>query len=56
MKTMNKKQGFGLFFIGIASMVAIIANNMPKSYGWIMIGMAILLFAAGISIFFKYRK
>ncbi len=56
MKKINEKQGIGLFFVGVATMVGVIANQMPKTYGWIMTGMAILLFADGVFLFLKYRK
>ena len=56
MKKINKEQGFGLFFVGLSTMVVVISSNMPKTFGLIMTGMAILLFVTGISIFFKYRK
>ena len=56
MKKINKEQGFGLFFVGLSTMVVVISSNMPKTFGLIMIGMAILLFISGIFIFFKYRK
>ena len=56
MKSINKKQGIGLFFAGVAVLVAVIANQMPESYGWIMTGMAVLLFITGVFLVFKYRK
>ena len=54
-KAINKKQGIGLFYVGIAVVVGVIANHMPKTYGWIMTGMAILLWVVGIFMLFKYR-
>lgn len=56
MKTLNKKQGFGLFFAGLGTLVGVIAHKMPENYGWIMTGMAILLFTYGVFLAFKYRK
>ena len=56
MKTINKKQGIGLFFAGVATLVGVIANQMPKTYGWIMAGIATLLLVTGIFLMFKYRK
>ncbi len=55
-KTINKKQGIGLLYVGLAALVGVIANHMTKSYGWIMIGMAILLWVIGIFLVFKYRE
>lgn len=34
-KTINKKQGVGLLYVGLATLVSVISINMPKSYGWI---------------------
>ena len=56
MKTLNKKQGIGLFFAGVATLVGVIANHMPKTYGWIMTGMAILLLVTGVFLVFKYQN
>ncbi len=56
MKSINKKQGIGLFFAGLGTLVGVIANHMPETYGWIMTGMAILLLVTGVFLVFKYRK
>ena len=55
-KTLNKKQGIGLFFIGIAVLFITIVNKFIEGYEWITIGTAILLFAIGIFLVLKYRK
>jgi len=56
LKKMNQKQGIGLFFAGIGTLVGVISNHMPKPYGWVMLGMAILLLITGVFLCFKYRK
>lgn len=55
-KTLNKKQGIGLFCVGIAVLIITIANKFIESYEWAMIGIAILLFAIGIFLVLKYRE
>ncbi|MCK4997637.1 hypothetical protein KAS08_05005 [Candidatus Pacearchaeota archaeon] len=55
-KTLNKKQGIGLFFIGIAVLIITIANKFIKSYEWATIGIAIIFFTIGIFLVLKYRK
>ncbi len=55
-KTLNKKQGIGLFCIGIAVLFITIVNKFIKGYEWITTGVAILLFVIGIFLVLKYRK
>ena len=55
-KTLNKKQGIGLFCIGIAVLFIIIINKFIKSYEWATIGIAIILFTIGIILVLKYQK
>ena len=55
-KTLNKKQGIGLFCIAIAVLFITIANKFIESYEWVTAGTAILLFAIGIFLVLKHRK
>ena len=55
-RTLNKKQGMGLFCISIAVLIITIVNKFLKSYEWATIGIAILLFVIGIFIVLKYRE
>ena len=55
-KTSNKKQGIGLFCIGMAVLFITITNKFLKGYEWATIGIAITLFAIGIFLVLKYRK
>jgi len=55
-KTINRKQGVGLICTSSAALIGVIAGYIPKDYGWLMIGLAILLFVAGLFLFFKYQK
>ena len=56
MKSINKKQGIGLFCVGIAVLIITIANKFIESYEWATTGIAILLYAIGLFLVLKYRK
>jgi len=52
----NQKQGIGLFFAGVGSLLSVVSNRLPKEYGIPVLISAILLLIVGVILVFNSRK
>ena len=55
-KALNKKQGIGLFCVGVAVLIITLANKILEGYEEKMTGVAMILFVTGLFLILKYRK
>ena len=52
----NQKQGIGLFFVSVGSLLGLLSSRLPKEYGILVLISGTLLYIVGVILLFKSRK